>query len=186
MELANTHRSNLFLDSLGVKRGVYQLVNTTNGKVYVGSSTHALTARAMEHYRMLEKGSHVNQELQRDWAQFGPQAFRFDILEVLEDTTQIRAQERAWIARFSTEGKHLYNVQLRSYQVPNNSAGEELYTPEEVAQRLKVTPYTVRRLLREGKLQGVKPGGVQRWRITKSALEAYLLGGPKSAGSEDV
>jgi excisionase family DNA binding protein len=50
----------------------------------------------------------------------------------------------------------------------------ELYTPDEAASILKLSAYTVRRLLREGKLPGIKIGAGQLWRIRKDQLEAYL------------
>ncbi len=50
----------------------------------------------------------------------------------------------------------------------------ELYTPDEAASILKLSTYTVRRLLREGTLPGIKIGAGQLWRIRKDQLEAYL------------
>lgn len=50
----------------------------------------------------------------------------------------------------------------------------ELYTPDEAASILKLSAYTVRRLLREGQLPGIKIGAGQLWRIRKDQLEAYL------------
>lgn len=52
---------------------------------------------------------------------------------------------------------------------------EKLLTPEEVAERLAVTPRTVRDWLRAGKLQGVKAGRL--WRITEKALCEFLEAG---------
>ena len=49
----------------------------------------------------------------------------------------------------------------------------ELITIEEAARYLKVTPYTIRRYLREKKLPGIKLGG--QWRIRSDALEKKLL-----------
>jgi len=49
----------------------------------------------------------------------------------------------------------------------------ELLTVEEAAQLLKLTPYTIRRLLNEGKLPGRKIGGGRQWRINKRDLEHY-------------
>jgi excisionase family DNA binding protein len=49
---------------------------------------------------------------------------------------------------------------------------EDLLTPEDVAKRLNVSEYTVRRLLRTGELQGLKVGG--QWRITPSAVKDYI------------
>ena len=46
---------------------------------------------------------------------------------------------------------------------------ENIYTAEEVAEYLRIHPYTVRRLARENKLPGFKVGG--QWRFKKTDLE---------------
>lgn len=46
----------------------------------------------------------------------------------------------------------------------------ESYTIEEVAEALKLHPYTVRRLCREGKVPGFKFGG--QWRFKKADIDA--------------
>ncbi len=48
-----------------------------------------------------------------------------------------------------------------------------LLTPDQVADRLQVEPSTVKRWLRQGKLQGVKPG--KEWRISEAVLSAFLF-----------
>jgi excisionase family DNA binding protein len=45
----------------------------------------------------------------------------------------------------------------------------ESYTVEEVAEALKLHPYTIRRLCREGKIPGFKFGG--QWRFDKNEIE---------------
>ncbi|MBU0999471.1 helix-turn-helix domain-containing protein [Patescibacteria group bacterium] len=47
----------------------------------------------------------------------------------------------------------------------------ETYTVEEVAQALKLHPYTIRRLSREGRIPAFKFGG--QWRFRKSEIEAW-------------
>lgn len=54
----------------------------------------------------------------------------------------------------------------------------ELFTPEEAAAILKMHPVTVRRLLREGQIAGVKLGKRQ-WRITRAGLDQFLKGDQK-------
>jgi len=49
---------------------------------------------------------------------------------------------------------------------------ERLMTPEEVAERLAITPKTVRRFLREGRLKAVKVGRL--WRVRESDLLRYM------------
>ena len=47
----------------------------------------------------------------------------------------------------------------------------ESYTVEEVAEALKLHPYTVRRLCREGKIPGFKIGG--QWRFDKKEFDEW-------------
>jgi excisionase family DNA binding protein len=47
-------------------------------------------------------------------------------------------------------------------------------TVAEVAERLRVYPGTVKRLLREGKLVGVQLGDRAGWRIAEEDLAAFL------------
>jgi excisionase family DNA binding protein len=50
---------------------------------------------------------------------------------------------------------------------------EEVYlTAEEVATKLRLSPETVMRLLRQKKLPGFKVGGT--WRISQKDLERYI------------
>jgi len=52
---------------------------------------------------------------------------------------------------------------------------EMIYTTNEVAEMLKVTPLTIRRLVGNGKLKACKVGRVLRFRLTD--IETYLNGG---------
>ena len=49
---------------------------------------------------------------------------------------------------------------------------EPLYTVEEVAEKLKIAPFSVRELLRKRKLNGFKIG--KEWRVEESQLEAFI------------
>lgn len=49
----------------------------------------------------------------------------------------------------------------------------DLLTIDEVAAALRLTPYTVRKLLRAGKITGTKVGGTGSWRVRRSDLEKY-------------
>jgi acetyl-CoA synthetase len=57
---------------------------------------------------------------------------------------------------------------------------ETLFTIQEVAARLKVTPKTVRQWLQRGQMRGIKAGKL--WRIPESALDEFL--GRESKGGE--
>ena len=47
----------------------------------------------------------------------------------------------------------------------------ETYTAQEVAEALKLHPYTIRRLCREGKIPAFKFGG--QWRFRKDEIDAW-------------
>lgn len=54
-------------------------------------------------------------------------------------------------------------------------AGGRLMTVAEVAARVRTTPATVRRWLREGKLRGLMPGGTKLgYRVTEAELDRFL------------
>ena len=53
----------------------------------------------------------------------------------------------------------------------------ETYTVDEVAQALKLHPYTIRRLSREGKIPAFKFGG--QWRFNKEEIQKWMSKGKK-------
>jgi excisionase family DNA binding protein len=53
----------------------------------------------------------------------------------------------------------------------------ETYTVEEVARALKLHPYTIRRLSREGKIPAFKFGG--QWRFNKEEIQKWMNKGKK-------
>lgn len=55
----------------------------------------------------------------------------------------------------------------------------ETLTPNEIAQILKLHPFTVTRLAREGKLPAFKVGGV--WRFQKDQFEKWIASRGNSA-----
>lgn len=76
--------------------GIYRILNTVNGKVYVGSAVR-LAKRWNDHRCDLNKGCHVNSKLQRAWSKYGSGAFRFETLELVADVTLLIAAEQKWI-----------------------------------------------------------------------------------------
>lgn len=56
--------------------GIYEILNTANGKRYIGSAKD-LDCRWKLHRRELLGGRHVNKHLQRAWNKYGEGAFKF-------------------------------------------------------------------------------------------------------------
>jgi acetyl-CoA synthetase len=57
---------------------------------------------------------------------------------------------------------------------------EEYFTPEELAQKLKVSLRTIKKYLLDGSLKGVKVGRL--WRVRASDLENFLEGQGRQEG----
>ena len=59
--------------------GIYKILNTVNGKQYVGSAKN-LGGRKRTHWFYLKRGTHHNIYLQRAWSKHGGDAFEFQII----------------------------------------------------------------------------------------------------------
>lgn len=69
--------------------GIYQIVNKTTGKKYVGRSVN-VHSRILEHKRELRLNIHQNKHLQSSWNKRGEGDFTFELLEecAIEDLQQ--------------------------------------------------------------------------------------------------
>jgi len=97
--------------------GVYQVKNTVNGKVLLGSSLN-LEGPLNRNKFMLKTGSHTNKALQKDWDEFGPEKFIFEILEEIklkEDPNfnlkdELTLLEQIWLEKLQPFGERGYNL----------------------------------------------------------------------------
>jgi frataxin-like iron-binding protein CyaY len=67
--------------------GVFQIRNTVNGKIFIGSSTTLNTIWNSQKIQ-LETGNHPFEGLQKDWKAFGGEHFVFEILAEHEFSDQ--------------------------------------------------------------------------------------------------
>lgn len=92
--------------------GIYCITNTVNQKRYIGSSS-AIPTRWKEHKNKLKKGIHTNPHLQRSWNKYGEDAFLFEVLESISDTSTLLSKERYWIDTLGTfDSRNGYNHEL--------------------------------------------------------------------------
>ena len=63
--------------------GVFQIRNTSDGKVFIDSSTN-IPGKINRHRFALNMGSHANKALQADWNKLGETAFEFETIEPVE------------------------------------------------------------------------------------------------------
>ena len=80
--------------------GIYKILNTINGKFYIGSSVN-LRKRLYEHFRELELGIHTNKHLQNAWIKYGKQGFKFQVIKTIDKTTnkELRDLETYYIQK---------------------------------------------------------------------------------------
>jgi biotin operon repressor len=94
--------------------GVYQIRNTTTGRIMLGSSLN-LHGPWNRHRFALSTGVHPNKELQKDWNAYGAGAFAFEILETVKEdpdvntSVALEALEQAWSAKLDPYGDNGYN-----------------------------------------------------------------------------
>ncbi len=59
--------------------GIYSIVNTYNGKMYIGQSIN-ISNRVSKHFQELRAGNHKNQKLQNSYNHLGHNYFRWEVL----------------------------------------------------------------------------------------------------------
>jgi group I intron endonuclease len=88
---------------LSAERGIYAIESINNGRRYVGSAV-SIRRRWAEHRRDLALGRHKNSKLQRAWNKYGPENFKFVILEPVLESADLIEREQHWIDRLEVVG----------------------------------------------------------------------------------
>jgi group I intron endonuclease len=97
--------------------GVFQVKNTANGKVFLGSSLN-LEGPLNSHRFTLSNGSNRNEALQKDWNEFGKENFVFEILETVKPSDdpnfnledELTLLEMIWLEKLQPFGERGYNT----------------------------------------------------------------------------
>lgn len=97
------------LHSIPAVAGIYAIVNTVNGRQYIGSAVN-LKARLKHHRTMLRVGRHVNPKLQNAWNKYGESSFKFELIKTGMPVNQLPALEQQHIDAALSSG--LYNLVL--------------------------------------------------------------------------
>ena len=103
--------------------GIFQVRNTVNSKVLLGSSLNLEGILNSQKFK-LSIGSHRNRELQKDWNEYGPEKFVFEILEVVkikddpnfnlnDDLTLL---EQIWLEKLQIEEDCYFIIKLAYFQ----------------------------------------------------------------------
>lgn len=101
-----------------VEAGVFQIKNTKNGKIFIGSTRNIKTLNGVKF--MLQNNGHRNKELQEDWNQLGQDAFDIEVLEKLKkneddpyynEKEALGELEEKWLEQLQPYGEQGYNQQ---------------------------------------------------------------------------
>ena len=92
--------------------GIYIIINTKNGKRYVGSSIN-IRKRLWEHRANLRHNHHDNQHLQNAWNKYGEQSFEYSVLEVCSQEERF-SREQFYVNTLHPE----YNICLDVVENP--------------------------------------------------------------------
>jgi hypothetical protein len=95
--------------------GVSRIRNTVNGKSALGSRSNLPGMLNRQRFQ-LAHGSHPIRDLQKDWNEFGPEAFVFESLDQLEPSSEadhdpsedLRVLLQLWIDKLRASGEPLY------------------------------------------------------------------------------
>lgn len=95
--------------------GVFQIRNTKNGKILVLATMNLKTINGKRFE--LRMGSSMNVELQKEWKEYGEDAFAFEILEILEQKKDeffdakdaLEKLEEKWLENLQPFGDRGYN-----------------------------------------------------------------------------
>lgn len=96
--------------------GVFQVKNMVNGKILLASSLN-LDGPLNSHKFMLKIGRHRNEDLQKDWNEFGADKFTFEILELIKEkddphfdvSVELTLLEQLWLEKLQPFGERGYN-----------------------------------------------------------------------------
>lgn len=172
--------------------GIYEIVNVTNGKRYVGSAV-SVNVRWRQHRNQLNAGKHKNRYLQASWNKYGEGSFSFRVL-VECDKPSLIEQEQMHIdalcpeynlsptagstlgLKYSDEGRANISASLKGKRKGISRSREQVEKTAEAHRGRKRTAETCKRI--SDALSGKKYGPrSEEWR---QKISDALKGKPKS------
>jgi group I intron endonuclease len=102
---------------------IYAIVNNVTHDMYVGSAV-AVNRRWNAHRNLLAKQRHYNLRLQRAYNKYGDKAFDWEIVQFVDDKTQLIDREQFWMNFFAPKynGRPIANSPLGTKASPETRA----------------------------------------------------------------
>jgi len=92
-----------------MESGIYKITNIINGKCYFGS-TFNFNKRKNSHFSKLESGKHINKHLQASYNMYGKSNFTFEIIQIVDDVSQLVIVEQTYLDMYHDNGVMCYNI----------------------------------------------------------------------------
>ncbi len=89
--------------------GIYQIICTTDGKYYIGSSNNLLLRRKT-HFTSLKYNRHLNYKLQNAWKEYGEKSFIFLIIENNIPKEKLLAVEQSYLNKAKLHKEQSLNL----------------------------------------------------------------------------
>lgn len=140
--------------------GIYQILNTKNGKFYIGSSKN-LRKRCKTHFSNLRKNKHKNIILQQAFNKYGIEAFNFNIIEKVEDFNNLIIREQYYIDTLNPK----YNIN----KIANSSLGVKRRF--ETIEKIRNANLGLKHSEERNRIKSIAQGGNNHWTKHKQFSE---------------
>lgn len=99
-----------------IEAGVFQIRNIVNEKLFIDSTLNLKSINGRK--TTLQLGTHNNKALQKEWTEYGPQAFVMEVLEVLKPSDnpfiipkdELKKMEASWFEKLQPYGERGYHT----------------------------------------------------------------------------
>ena len=95
--------------------GIYAIRNKLNGKVYIGYTVDFDMRKSTHWHNLCNDKGVPNKHLQSAWNKYGEESFEFEIIEEVNDLSNIEKIEQAYIEEWETNKREKgYNKRIES------------------------------------------------------------------------
>jgi group I intron endonuclease len=93
------------------KSGIYSIINTVNGKIYIGKTIN-LYHRKYQHFALLNSHRHTNEHLNASAKKYGADKFYYNVVEYCDESI-LGEREHYWIKHFDSNNRDKgYNIDV--------------------------------------------------------------------------
>lgn len=163
-------------------RGIYKIVNTINGKVYIGQSIR-IKSRKIDHLRDLRQNKHINKHLQAAFNKYGEQNFKFEIIECYEDDfpiEELTKREQYWIDYYGgLDSSNNYNKREAGSKGPLSEESKRKLSAKHKGKKVIITEETKQKISKSLKGRPAHNKGSHHTLDTRKRISEKLKGVPK-------